>query len=64
MYAIRSYYVVYAAFVDSADAGTFDPEGDAKVDTISSSLVGSGPSQKIQGTYQVSGLDSGRNNFV
>jgi uncharacterized repeat protein (TIGR01451 family) len=52
-------YMVYCAFVDTADAGTIDPENDAKVDNVTSTLVGSGSNQYIQGAFNVSGLDDG-----
>ena len=52
-------YMIYAAFVDTADAGTTDPGSNAKVDSYTSTLTGSGSSQKIQGTFNVSGLDNG-----
>ncbi|MDI9394256.1 MAG: DUF11 domain-containing protein, partial [Euryarchaeota archaeon] len=52
-------YMVYAAFVDTADAGTYDPLNNAKVDSFTSILTGSGSSQKIQGTFIVSGLNDG-----
>ena len=52
-------YMVYCAFVDTADAGTNDPLNNAKVDNYTSTLIGSGSSQQIQGTFNVSGLDDG-----
>ncbi|MFZ2499074.1 DUF11 domain-containing protein, partial [Methanosarcina sp.] len=52
-------YMVYAAFVDTADVGTTDPLNNAKVDNFTSTLTGSGSSQSIQGTFNVSGLDNG-----
>jgi hypothetical protein len=47
-------YLVYCAFVDTADPGTSDPDGDASA-TFSSSLVGT----QIDGTFVVVGLDPG-----
>ncbi|MDD3246725.1 MAG: DUF11 domain-containing protein, partial [Methanosarcina sp.] len=52
-------YMVYCAFVDTADVGTTDPGNNAKVDSFTSTLIGSGSSQQIQGTFNVSGLDNG-----
>ncbi|MGB9928995.1 MAG: beta strand repeat-containing protein, partial [Methanosarcina sp.] len=52
-------YMVYCAFVDTADAGTNDPGNNAKVDNYTSTLIGSGSSQQIQGTFNISGLDNG-----
>ena len=52
-------YMIYAAFVDTADAGTRDPGNNAKVDNYTSVRTGSGSSQKIQGTFNISGLDNG-----
>ncbi|AKB20952.1 DUF11 domain-containing protein [Methanosarcina sp. WH1] len=52
-------YGVYAAFVDTADVGTNDPLNNSKVESFTSILTGSGSSQEIQGTFQVSGLDDG-----
>lgn len=47
-------FLVYCAFVDTADPSTFDPEGDASA-SFSSSLVGT----QIEGTFQIVGLDPG-----
>jgi len=47
-------YLVYCAFVDTADPSTSDPEGDASA-SVSSSLVGT----EIEGTFVVGGLDPG-----
>ena len=53
-------YKVYCAFVDTADLGSVDPHNNAKVDSFSSVLVNTGTiDEKIQGTFRVSGLDSG-----
>jgi uncharacterized repeat protein (TIGR01451 family) len=52
-------YMVYAAFVDTADPGYIDPRNNAKVNSYSSTLIGSDSSQNILGTFQVSGLDNG-----
>jgi uncharacterized repeat protein (TIGR01451 family) len=57
-------YMVYCAFVDFGDKGTIDPGNNAKVDSITSTLVGSGSKKEIQGTIQVSGLDNGDNVIV
>ncbi|WP_321420771.1 hypothetical protein [uncultured Methanomethylovorans sp.] len=56
--------MVYCAFVDTADPGTIDSGTPAKVDSYSSKLVGSGSTEEIQGTLQVSGLDNGDNVIV
>lgn len=51
---------VYAAFVDTSDPGTYDPDSNAKVDSYTSTVVNPGTSnEQIQGTFQVSGLDNG-----
>jgi len=53
-------YMVYCAFVDSADIGSIDPHANAKVESFSSTIVNAGTiDEKIQGTFRVSGLDSG-----
>ena len=52
-------YMIYSAFVDTADAGTIDPLNNSKVDNFTSTIIGSGSSQQIQGTFNVSGLDNG-----
>jgi uncharacterized repeat protein (TIGR01451 family) len=52
-------YMVYAAFVDTADPGTIDPGNNAKVDSYYSILTGSGDSKEIHGTFNLSGLDNG-----
>lgn len=53
-------YMVYCAFVDAADPGTLDPNYNARVESFSSVLVNKGTiDEKIQGTFRVSGLDSG-----
>jgi uncharacterized repeat protein (TIGR01451 family) len=57
-------YKVYCAFVDTSDPGTIDPGNNAKVDTYTSGLNGSGNKQYINGTFRVSGLDNGDNIIV
>lgn len=57
-------YMVYCAFVDTSDPGTIDPGNNAKVDSYTSTMTGSGTNQAIQGTFQVSGLNSGDNIVV
>ncbi|NTU84604.1 MAG: DUF11 domain-containing protein [Chloroflexales bacterium] len=53
-------YGVYCAFVDSADAASVDPAANAKVDSFGYSIAETGTNdEQIQGTIQVSGLDSG-----
>ncbi|MGB9928047.1 MAG: DUF7507 domain-containing protein, partial [Methanosarcina sp.] len=52
-------YMVYGAFVDTADPGNIDPGNNAKVDNYTATRTGSGSSQKIQGTFNISGLNSG-----
>ncbi len=53
-------YKVYCAFVDTADQGSVDPHNNAKVESFSSVMVNTGTiDEKIQGTFRVSGLDSG-----
>jgi uncharacterized repeat protein (TIGR01451 family) len=54
-------YMLYCAFVDTADGGTVDPGNDAKVDGFTSTLAnpGGGATEEIRGTVTVSGLDSG-----
>ena len=53
-------YMVYCAFVDAADPGLVDPHYNAKVESFSSALVEAGTiNEQIQGTFRVSGLDSG-----
>lgn len=47
-------YMVYCAFVDTADPSTSDPEADASA-SVTSSLVG----DQIEGTFVVVGLDPG-----
>ena len=58
-------YKVVAAFVDTGDVGTIDPGANAKVDSFSSVIVGAGTSnERIQGTFQISGLNTGDNVIV
>jgi hypothetical protein len=53
-------YMVYAAFVDTADPGSVDPNYNARVDSFSSKLINAGTiNEQIQGTFRVSGLDPG-----
>ena len=53
-------YMVYCAFVDAADPGLLDPNNNARVESFSSVLVNPETiDEKIQGTFKVSGLDSG-----
>ena len=53
-------YKVYAAFVDTADAGTIDPGNNSKVNNFTSTVINPGTSNEaIQGTFNVSGLDNG-----
>jgi hypothetical protein len=53
-------YMVYAAFVDTADAGTFDPNYNAKVESFSSTVINAGTiSEQILGNFRVTGLDPG-----
>jgi len=59
-------YMVYCAFVDTADPGNIDPGNNAKVDSFTSTLInpGGGSTEQIQGTFQVSGLEKGDNVIV
>jgi uncharacterized repeat protein (TIGR01451 family) len=58
-------YMVYAAFVDTSDIGTVDPGNDAKIDWFSSIIVNTGENKEaIEGTFQISGLDTGDNIIV
>ena len=53
-------YMVYCAFVDTADPGTHNPNNYARVDSFSSRLVNAGTiDEQIEGTFRVSGLDVG-----
>lgn len=52
-------YKVYCAFVDTSEAVTIDTGNDAKVDSYTSTLQGSGSSESISTTFQISGLDNG-----
>ncbi|MFZ3285678.1 MAG: cadherin-like domain-containing protein [Telluria sp.] len=53
-------YKIVAAFVDARDAGHHDPSGTATVDSFSSVVLGAGgANERIEGTFQVSGLDLG-----
>jgi len=60
-----SAFMVYCAFVDTADPGTIDPGNNAKVDSFTSELANPGTKdEEIQGTFQISGLDNGDNVIV
>jgi uncharacterized repeat protein (TIGR01451 family) len=53
-------YGVYCAFVDPADPASVDPGNNAKVDSFTSTTLGSGSNnERIQGALQISGLDNG-----
>ena len=53
-------YMVYCAFVDAADPGSIDPNNNARVESYSSVVINRGTiAEAIQGTFRVSGLDSG-----
>ncbi|HXJ72074.1 MAG TPA: hypothetical protein VNM37_04440, partial [Candidatus Dormibacteraeota bacterium] len=53
-------YMVYCAFVDAADPGSIDPNMNARVESYSSMVINPGTiAERIQGTFRVSGLDSG-----
>src|SRR5438094_410995 len=53
-------YMVYCAFVDAADPGSIDPNNNARVESYSSVVINPGTiDERIQGTFRVSGLDSG-----
>ncbi|WP_394697739.1 beta strand repeat-containing protein [uncultured Methanomethylovorans sp.] len=54
-------YMIYCAFVDTADAGTIDSGTPAKVDSYTYLLQSN---NQIQGTFQISGLDNGDNVIV
>ncbi|HEX5221955.1 MAG TPA: hypothetical protein VFZ59_20500 [Verrucomicrobiae bacterium] len=53
-------YMVYCAFVDAGDIGSIDPHANARVESYSSRIVNAGTiTEKIEGTFRVSGLDTG-----
>ena len=53
-------YMVYCAFVDPGDLGTIDPHTNARVESVTSTLVNRGTGdEKIRGTIRVAGLDPG-----
>jgi hypothetical protein len=53
-------YMIYAAFVDCGDPGNYDQNNNARVQSFSSKVVNPGTiNEAIQGTFTVSGLDSG-----
>ncbi len=58
-------YLVYCAFVDTADVGVVDAGGNAKVDSFSGVVLGTGTNnERIEGTIKVSGFDDGDNIIV
>jgi len=53
-------YMVYAAFVDAADPGSIDPNGNARVESYSSVIVNQGTvDEAIRGTFRVTGINPG-----
>jgi hypothetical protein len=53
-------YMVYCAFVDTGDPGFIDPNNNARVQSISSTLINQGTiDEQIVGTFRVTGLDVG-----
>jgi hypothetical protein len=53
-------YMVYCAFVDTADPGLVDPNNNARVESYSSRVINAGTiSEQIEGTFRVTGLDTG-----
>ena len=53
-------YMVYCAFVDAADPGSIDPNQNARVESYRATVINPGTiAERIQGTFRVSGLDSG-----
>jgi large repetitive protein len=53
-------YMVYCAFVDAADPGSIDPHYNARVESYSSEVINRGTiAERIQGTFRISGLDTG-----
>jgi len=53
-------YMVYCAFVDAADPGSIDPNANARVQSISSTVINRGTiDEQIVGTFRVTGLDVG-----
>ena len=53
-------YMVYCAFVDAADPGSIDPHQNARVQSYSAKVINQGTiAERIEGTFRVSGLDSG-----
>jgi hypothetical protein len=53
-------YMVYCAFVDTADAGYFDPQNSARVVSYKSTLLNPGTiNEEILGTFTVGGLQPG-----
>ena len=64
-FGFDTHYKVIAAFVDTGDVGFHDSGALATLDQFTSTVVGAGTSNEaIQGTFQVSGLDSGDNIIV
>jgi hypothetical protein len=53
-------HMVYCAFVDAADPGSIDPNTNARVQSISSTVINRGTiDEQIVGTFRVTGLDVG-----
>jgi hypothetical protein len=53
-------YMVYCAFVDAADPGSIDPNTNARVQSISSTVINRGTiDEQIVGTFRVTGIDVG-----
>src|SRR6058998_376363 len=53
-------YLVYCAFVDAADPGSIDPNNNARVESYRSAVISPGNiDERIQGTFRVSGIESG-----
>jgi hypothetical protein len=53
-------YMVYCAFVDDGDPGCIDPNKNARVQSVSSTIINQGtPTEQIVGTFRVTGLDPG-----
>jgi hypothetical protein len=53
-------YMVYCAFVDAADPGSIDPNANARVQSISSTIINRGTiDEQIVGTFRVTGIDVG-----
>ncbi len=53
-------YMVYCAFVDDGDPGSIDPNKNARVESVSSTIINRGQvDEQILGTFRVTGLDPG-----